>query len=219
MFQYDGPLVTFLMRLGDMIILHVIWLICCIPIITIGPATVAANYVALKLVRDEGTSVVTMFFKAFRRNFRQGVVLGLISMAAGGLLVLDIYLCINRMEGGNLFKLVLLAALIFLTLMYLITMLWVWAVTARFENTVPRLLANSLLLAVGNWGATSTMVLQDIVLGIAAFLSVMFLPQAAVIFAIFGLPLFMVINARQLRRVLDACAEQQREKEGGASHE
>lgn len=57
MFQIDGPVVSFFSFLCDMIILNILWIICCIPIVTIGPATIAAHYVAMKLVRDEGRSV------------------------------------------------------------------------------------------------------------------------------------------------------------------
>ena len=77
MLRYDGPVITFLMKLGDMVILHVLWLLCSLPVITAGPCAAAAHYVALKLVRDEGSSVASMFFKAFRANFRQALPLGL----------------------------------------------------------------------------------------------------------------------------------------------
>ena len=96
-FRYDGPIVTFFMKLGDMIILHLLWLLCCIPVVTIGPSTVAAHYVALKLVRDEGRSVPHMFFKSFQQNLRQGIPMGLIALAVGGMLGLDLYLCVFKM--------------------------------------------------------------------------------------------------------------------------
>ncbi len=203
MFRYDGPIVGFFMKLGDMIILHAIWLICCIPVITAGPATAAAHYVALKLARDEGGSVPRMFFRAFVRNFRQGVILGLLSGAVGGLLLLDLYLCINRMEGSGPFKLALLSALLFLGLAYLVTALYLWPVLVRFENRVPRILANSFLIAVSHWGDTSVLLAQDAALALGAFLSFLFLPQAAVVFAVLGLPLFFVLNAFRIGRVLD----------------
>lgn len=203
--MFDGPFISFLMKLGDMILLHVLWLICTIPIVTAGPATAAAHYVALKLVRDEGTSVTKMFFAAFTRNFRQGVILGIFSTIAGGLLGLDIYLCIYKLQAENISKLILLAALVFLSLIYLIVMLYVWAVLARFENTVCRILANSFLLAFGNWGDTSILLLQDVMILVAALLSFVFLPQVAILFAIFGIPLLFVVNAFRLRIVLDRC--------------
>ena len=79
MLRYDGPVIRYLAKAGDMILLNVLWVLCSLPIVTFGAATAAAHYVALKFVRDEGTSAASMFFRAFRRNLRQGCVLGLIS--------------------------------------------------------------------------------------------------------------------------------------------
>lgn len=207
MLRYDGPLVTFLMKLGDMVILHVIWLICCIPVITAGPATAAAHYVALRLVRDEGSSVASMFFKAFRKNFRQGVILGLLSAFAGLLILGDLYIFGIRSFPGGAAGMAVLALLVFLAVLYAITMLWLWAVLVTFENTTVRTVLNAFFLAVGNWGETSAMVLQDLLLAAAAAVCAAFLPQAAVIFAIFGIPLFFVVNAFHVRRALDRLQE------------
>lgn len=203
MLRYDGPLVTFLMKLGDMILLHIIWLICCIPVVTAGPATAAAHYVALKLVRNEGSTVPRMFFKAFRANFRQGVILGLVSLFAGALIVLDLYIFSVRVPLAGMTGTLLLAALVFLALLYGITMMWLWAVLVTFENTTVRTVINAFMMALGNWGATSMMLLQDVVLGILAVVSVAFFPQLAILFLIFGIPLFFVVNAFHLRKALD----------------
>lgn len=107
MFQVDGPIWRFLSMLGDMIILHVLWLLCCIPIITIGPATAAAHYVAMKLVRDEGRSVIGMFVHSFRKNFRQGIILGVMFTLVGLVLGTDFYLCMYVLEESSLFQFVI----------------------------------------------------------------------------------------------------------------
>ena len=90
MFEVNGPLWRFLSSLFDMIVLHILWLICCIPIITIGPATTAAHYVAMKkIVKDEGRNVWSLFFKSFRENLKQGIILGVLFTVIGLLLGLD----------------------------------------------------------------------------------------------------------------------------------
>ena len=52
----------------------------------------AAHYAALRIVRDEGGSVCSMFFKAFRINFFQALPLGVISLLAGAVIGTDLYL-------------------------------------------------------------------------------------------------------------------------------
>lgn len=51
LFNYDNPVWRFIGKLGDLILLNLLWLICCIPVFTAGAATTAVYYVTLKLVR------------------------------------------------------------------------------------------------------------------------------------------------------------------------
>lgn len=203
MFQVNGPIWRFLNLLGDMIFLHLLWLICSIPLITIGPATTAAHYTALKIVRDEGRGVWYLFFKSFRQNFRQGMVLGLIFLPTGLILILDFYLCLYKVEAGGTFQFVMLAALGFLTILYLIEMIYMWAVLAWFDNKGKQTVIRPFLLAMSNFGETSVMLAQDLLLGVVAVVCFAFFPQVAVLFVIFGLPLVFVVNSFKLRTIFD----------------
>src|SRR5699024_12157957 len=50
--------------------LNLLWLICSIPIFTIGASTSALYSVTLKIARNEDVIIHRQFFKAFRENFR-----------------------------------------------------------------------------------------------------------------------------------------------------
>ena len=52
-FNYDNPIWRFIGKFCDVMILNVLWLVCFIPVVTVGAATTAVYYVTLKLVRDE----------------------------------------------------------------------------------------------------------------------------------------------------------------------
>lgn len=58
LFNYDNPVWRFIGKLGDLIILNVLWIVCSIPIFTIGASTTAVYYVTLKMVRDEEDSTI-----------------------------------------------------------------------------------------------------------------------------------------------------------------
>ena len=60
--------------MADLIALNLIWLICCIPIITIGPATTSMYCVARKMAEGEWPAVLKSFFKAFKDNFKQSLL-------------------------------------------------------------------------------------------------------------------------------------------------
>ena len=65
LFNYDNPVWRFIGKLGDLILLNLLWLICCIPVFTAGAATTAVYYVTLKLVRDEDDSTIRSFLPLF----------------------------------------------------------------------------------------------------------------------------------------------------------
>ena len=41
LFQPESPIIRFLSAMSYLIVLNLLWLICCIPVVTIGPACTA----------------------------------------------------------------------------------------------------------------------------------------------------------------------------------
>ena len=78
LFNYDSPFWSFMSRLADLIILNLLWIVFCIPVVTIGASTTAMYRVTLNMVRGEGSGVVRMFWDAFRLNLKQAVLIFLI---------------------------------------------------------------------------------------------------------------------------------------------
>ena len=82
-FNPDSPMMRALGVVWDLIVLNLLFLVCCIPVVTIGPAITALHYVTTKMAGEkDGTPVVGNFFKSFRANFRQGVLMGILFGAA-----------------------------------------------------------------------------------------------------------------------------------------
>ena len=61
-FNMDNKFFTFMGRIADLIILNLLCIVCCIPIVTIGPAITAMFYVTMKMVRNEEAYIVKGFF-------------------------------------------------------------------------------------------------------------------------------------------------------------
>ena len=72
----DSPVMRVLGRLGDIIILNMIFVVGCIPVITIGTSLSALYAVAMKMARGEDPSVWKEFWKAYKRNFRPATISG-----------------------------------------------------------------------------------------------------------------------------------------------
>ena len=88
-FDLDSPLMRFLSKLADLMILNIVFLITCIPVVTIGAAWTSLYYVTLKMVRDEEGTIVRSYFHSFRQNFRQATILWLAILGVAAVLVLD----------------------------------------------------------------------------------------------------------------------------------
>ena len=93
-FSMDNGLFRALNRISDLMILNLIFILCCIPVVTIGPALTGLYYVALKIASNEEGYIVRGFFKSFKQNFRQGLIIWLILLAAGCVFGVDIFILI-----------------------------------------------------------------------------------------------------------------------------
>lgn len=204
---FEGRIFNFLNKLANLIVLNILWVVCSLPIITIGPATTAGYYTALKLVEDEGDSVIKMYFRSFKRNFKQAFVLGIIFTIIGGVLCFDIYLCTNKLQAENSFKLIMLALLIFILLIFVVEMLYLWSLLSKFDNTNKQTVINAFVLSVNNYKKTVIMLVQDIAIITVGVICVAFVPQIAVLFFIFGVSLIFYANSTILRPILQDLAE------------
>ena len=69
-FDVEGPLFSGLSRLADLFWLNVLFIVCSIPIFTIGASATALYYVTLKMVKNEECYITKSFFRSFKQNFR-----------------------------------------------------------------------------------------------------------------------------------------------------
>lgn len=153
-FNLDSPFMQALGKMADLMWLNILTMICCIPIITIGPSLTAMNYMALKIVRDEECYITRGFFKSFKENFKQGTVIGLLMLLVVAILAGDFYI-LKHMELGKFLQVAVtaVAVLVVFTLMY------VFPVLAKFENTIWRTIKNAFLMSIMQFPKTILMVI------------------------------------------------------------
>ena len=144
-FSIDNPMFAFLERITDFLLLNLLWLLCCIPIVTIFPATSAFYYVMLKIVRSEDPGIFKNFFRSFIDNIKQGILPSLIFLPAGFLLYLD-YVISGQLEQplSTLFQLVFVVLSIVFVVFYVYTV----ALQAQFTNTIRQTLKNAFFLSL-----------------------------------------------------------------------
>ena len=146
----ESPVLQFITKIVYSVWLNILWFICCIPIVTIGPATTALFYTCQKMARDEDGYITRSFFHSFRENFRQATVLWLIMLGAGLLLGFDVYTVwhLRASAAGNLAVMwtLVLAVLFAVTVVYVIVLENIFPLLASVENTNRAMLKNALLI-------------------------------------------------------------------------
>lgn len=95
----DGPVFTWLDRLGQMILLSLAWLIGCIPVVTAGSATTALYYAVIKSVRRGRGDALKEFIRSFRENLRRSIPITLTALVLLGVMCLNIHICLERTQG------------------------------------------------------------------------------------------------------------------------
>ena len=137
-------------KLFQLFFLNCLWLICCIPVITIGGATCAAYAVALRLADDDEEvqsvrGLAARFFKALKQDFFQGILIFLFTMACGGLG----YFLFDRARDYG-FNLIIIAALAVYFLIALVFNMYAYPLIARYSNSFVNTLKNSVALYAMN---------------------------------------------------------------------
>lgn len=159
-FDLDNGFFRFLNKVFDMLVLNFLVLLLCIPVVTAGPAIASMYYIALKEVRDEEGYVVKPFFKFFKKNFKQGLILELIVAAAAAVMTADVYVMYQWTQKESGFLLSLLFALIIgFALVCAVTAVYIFPMLAKFDNSVKKLVTNSLVMAIRHLPQSVLMVL------------------------------------------------------------
>lgn len=154
-FNLDSPVMQALGKVADLMWLNVLTMICCIPVITIGPSLTAMHYMALKIVRNEECYITKGFFKSFKENFRQGVVIGIITLFITLVLAGDFLLLRNPDLGFSKFLQIVITII---AVLFLFTVMYVYPVLAKFSNTIWRTIKNAFLMSIMQFPRTLLMI-------------------------------------------------------------
>lgn len=145
-FNYDGPFFNVLNRLADLVILNVLWFICCLPIVTIGASTTALYYVTMKIVNEEDAYVAKNFFKSFKENFLQSTIIWIILGLFGGMIVWDFFLLPNHIDTNSSLYTGVFSVLCLVGFLTLMALVWVFPLQAKLENKIRNTFKNAFLL-------------------------------------------------------------------------
>ena len=199
-FSMEGPFQTFMTLVFDIFILNILWILCSLPLFTIGASTTALYTVMLKRARNNEGYIIKGFFRAFKENFKQSLPLALLFWGIAVVLFLD-YLIMSRWENGAVS--IVLGIIIFGAAALIAVFGYVWPLMAKFENTRMNILANAAKLSVGMLPRTLLMVLLNgLPLFFFFFVPALFLAMMW-FYLVFGFGLTAYLISKLLNPVFD----------------
>ena len=164
-------------KLGDIMILSLLWLVFCIPVVTAVPSTAALYYAVRRRRVKHSGSPKSDFFKSFKENIKQGTIINIIYVLYSAVAVLNIligYYGIGNIKMPDFYfptSFILLIPIVF-------TYPFVIALLARYDNTTVAIFKNGFTLSTMYLGTTIKIWLIMI---LSLALMIVFFPAALVL--------------------------------------
>lgn len=139
LFNMNSGFFKFVNRLLDVFFINLLWILCSLPVVTMGTATCAAFSVTLKMVDDEEGYIGKAFFKAFRQNLKQGTLMWFITVPC----VYVLYLLWQIVIKSEDISAIAIIGVILLTAIAISINLYSYPLIARYENSLRNIIKNS----------------------------------------------------------------------------
>ena len=155
---FRHPVLDFINTLCNFTALNLIFLITCLPVVTLGAALSSLYYVMLREARGEYGYLVRTYFREFKKNLKVGTITFTILFIIGAVLLFNMFFWFLL---GSLTGAAVAALMAAGLLLWYLTFLYTFPLVGRFENTALQTLKNAFCLAMSNVRMTLALLLLD----------------------------------------------------------
>ncbi len=208
-FNPEGKFFQVGSKAADLLLASVLWLACCLPLVTIGPACTALYDVTVRNIRSgRGTGIYRDFFRVFRRDFRQSMGLMLIftALAAAALAAEQWFV---QQDASGAMAVWLLRALLVVMMM---AAPYGFALISRFENTFGRALLLTVYLTFRH---LPTSLVLAALLALGGLLVYLHLPLAVLMPGLICLLISLLLERVLRRHAPEAAVDRQEVERAG----
>ena len=203
LWRYDSPFMRIMTSVTNLVILNVLWIICSLPIVTMGAATTAMYSVLFAYRRKETDAVLKPFFTAFKKSFVQSTICWIVLLALGIVLGYDALLLIYGAE----VQLFLCVPVVILGIIELIIGIYIFPQIAMFDNKLNFMIKNSFLLFALN----PIFSIAVMILALLPWILLLFFPQifwlSLLLWTLIGVALCASINSFLLKKIFEKYTE------------
>lgn len=148
-FSSDGWFARVFGTIGDIIVVNILFILCSIPVFTMGASMSAMYYTLLKKQRTgEYGGVVKLFFKGFKDNFKKSTIAWILFLVVSFIFTLDFNLF---GKGGPQENKIMYYTSVILFILICFIAIYLFPVISAFENTLKNLILQSIFMAAKNF--------------------------------------------------------------------
>lgn len=151
-YNQDSKFWHFATLVADVILLNLLFIVLCIPVVTIGPAVSALIHTTLKLSEDENRTIIKPFWNEFKRDITKKMVLWIVYLV---LIVAMIYMAQfywnfanNNVDLFRTFGFMLFVLSVLILVTTIVASIIGLAMTTKYFSPIKRLVKNSYLLII-----------------------------------------------------------------------
>lgn len=145
-FSPDSKFMVLCGKFVSLVKINLLWLVCCLPVLTAGAAT-CAMLSALTAMKQEEDCGAKAFFQAFRRCFGKATILWLLIAFLGIMLALDYRIVAYMTFPG---RMVVIVVICFFFLALVLVSGLIFPLLARYPGTVTDTVINAVLLSLAH---------------------------------------------------------------------
>lgn len=156
-FRLDSPVMRFLTLVTNLVCLNMIWLLCCLPVVTAGAATTAMYYVIFQYISKKDDAVIKPFFSAFKDNFCQVTPIWILNLLIGAALAAEVFYLSQGAEAW------LIVAFVILAFVYLGASFYLYPIMARYDAPARNSVMNCFVLSMRHLPSTLLVVCLNVI--------------------------------------------------------
>lgn len=157
----DSGFMLFLSKLFDILLISLFFLVCCIPVVTIGPAFCALYASTRKVVLKREGYVAREYFHSFRINLAQGMIAWIILFVIMALMGINIFYTATTWK--NVFGVVATGIYFAVLCVVLIVGGYLFPILSRFECKGKRLIGSAFMMAIEHPAASILLLFLQII--------------------------------------------------------
>jgi len=191
-FDTDNFLMRFSEKVLDIVTVNLLFVVSCLPIVTIGVAKISLYETMFEIKRSRRVPVFRTYLRAFKQNLKLGFQLGLLELGIVSLSLLDLYLFWGQTAlPFQIVKAICLGILIFLTLVML----------ASYPIAGKEVLQKGLILASFNFPWFFLMLAILFLIVMILYLSAFTLLLGGSAFILFGFGLLVFLQVGLMEKI------------------